>query len=718
MSKYQSPNCIMAKKCVVEGASYTDGLKDIHIGVFFDGTANNMVSQATYNGFFNMSLFGLNAQKSCDDSKKIQDMNLKRKKQALKIKALELSAVSLTSQGVDTTSIYKIIGLEKQKLMNYDEKLEKAASEFKITEKELYDHEKIIDKGYSNIAILYSLFNNNAFGNSNSNDGENKLSDQTYLSHKIYIEGSGAAPVETAISKNVNGLGFGLGLTGVTALVSKAVRRVTEYIGSLGSKIEDNTKLHFYIYGFSRGATCARLFSHLITREIDEEEKKSIPIKRESEFKAFLPQIYFENECLYFVKKCLQKSATKLKANNICIEILGIYDTVVSIGLLKREDGWTNPLGEVYKDKPNYKKNWHYKNVNEYGLYLSKNKNVLKKVIHIGALDEFRENFAFTDIGKTIQDNAIEILMPGCHSDVGGGYVTGVEQEISLPLHIGPHHCTRKIEKINDEGNRTRIIPHKYIGGSPRKIVITDNKPKLYITNQESDIDCNANAESLILNRESLTYLGWIQEDNKNKKDQTDKKRQKKKQLGSRWTLTVKEHDHYGWFKVIYFKRFVKRGWSDVALQMMINLTKNRINISLFNNPEVYAYDKTIDDVIVKGLAIDLLNKIANIADKKRYLITIGDDISSPNYKYLRLRYIHFTSTCSLGHVVNFLDNNSIYEGDFGNFGNYPNFDSCNRLCRINYHGDINAKAGDDDYMTEVNYLDQLLEDATRININ
>ena len=44
--------------------------------------------------------------------------------------------------------------------------------------------------------------------------------------HNIYVEGAGAYDVANGSTSNINGLGFGLGKTGVTALVSKAIKEI------------------------------------------------------------------------------------------------------------------------------------------------------------------------------------------------------------------------------------------------------------------------------------------------------------------------------------------------------------------------------------------------------------------------------------------------------------------------------------------------------------
>lgn len=281
---------------------------------------------------------------------------------------------------------------------------------------------------YSNIAILYSIF-------------DPKLENSNAKTYHIYIEGSGATDISHIMQGNINGLGFGLGNTGVVALVSKAVFYVTKYIDSIKGELNNKANIHFQIYGFSRGATCARLFAFLVARKKDKDELE----KREKEFGDFYAKSLFnkkENR-IPFLEDCQY---------NKTVDFLGIYDTVVSIGFLRQKDGYVNPKQVPYGFAPNYNENWHYNNVNEYGMFSTSeafnksHNNKIKSICHICAMDEYRENFALTDVGDTVGSNAIEVFIPGCHSDVGGGYYEAdEEQEILLRKYT-------KRSKPNNQG--------------------------------------------------------------------------------------------------------------------------------------------------------------------------------------------------------------------------------------------------------------------------
>lgn len=598
-----------------EDAFSRDNIAEIHIGVFFDGTSNNMVRTA--------------------------------------MKHKEKSGV--VEKNPDLTRLS-------------GDKKKEAALNVDIKEEDLFQSsvgmkDESADK-YSNVSILYSLFDPRLI----------EQSDQSKLikAHKFYVEGSGATDIANPISMNPNGLGFGLGKTGVTALVSKAVRAVTEYINSLSSQIDQNTKLRFYVFGFSRGATCSRLFSHLVTRS----KTDKLP-GREKEFNDHLSN-YFSNDKLHFLEKGSNPYDIQIERANIRIEYLGIYDTVVSIGFLKQKNGWNDPLRDkFYANHENYIDNWHYLNVYEYGMYLSKDTSMLANVMHIGALDEFRENFAFTDIGKRLSGNVTEILLPGCHSDVGGGYIDGPEDEIVLPIN------TEKYLASSSNSMATRT-----------KVPVTSNISK--------------QGEVKPLGLESFKEIGWITDPGEKIDDKI-------------YTLSAKIKDNN-----LYFKRYVRRGWSDVTLAMMYENCIKKFKV--FQPIIMYDYRNTIKDGAVKDMGAKAISIAKNAPFGKRISLVPGGATNSERYKLLRLKYIHFTAVDQLFHISendsrrkltpdNVIDDlkemakdgvdrllgkneekekkkkDSWKEGAIGNIGNPPNFDINGILCRINYHGDSSKPA-------------------------
>ena len=84
---------------------------------------------------------------------------------------------------------------------------------------------------------------------------------------------------------------------------------------------------------------------------------------------------------------------------------MGLFDTVSSYGFLYNLN--SDFVNSIIKD-----------NVEE--LKLSIPRSVLK-VVHLVAVNEYREHYALTNI-KSADSRGIEIYLPGAHSDVGGGY--------------------------------------------------------------------------------------------------------------------------------------------------------------------------------------------------------------------------------------------------------------------------------------------------------
>ena len=633
-------------------------IKDVYVAVFFDGTGNNMVQKMYFNDRI------INTPKSkkekptsskgveeeydeiSRESKDKEEWGLiERKKEAQNRQAF---AAQMIASNYGFSNYYIDEYEEATKVIQEcDDKLEQLNVETKIgiddISKAMYKvsnpkdekEEKLTNEGYSNVAILYSLFNKK-FPMSGDDNKENG----SYIVKSLYIEGAGATDISESLKSNTNGLGFGLGLTGVTALVSKAVRYVTNYVNSI---IKDqDTKFHFYVFGFSRGSTCARLFSYLLTR--DKNEKLN---KREHEFKDFLPT-YFDEASgrLKFLEDYREK---------ITVEFLGIYDTVASIGLLKQKDGWSDPLGVTYKEMPNYKNNWHFLNVQEYGLGICKDKNKLKEVCHICALDEFRENFALTNIGKEVPSNAIEILIPGCHSDVGGGYVNRSEEPATI-LH---KECKRNGKKIKTLVNFT--FPHE------------NATKKQYITTTESV----APKDCMPMSLDAFEELGWI------KKNTIGKINDQKYEA---CTLSAIENEGF-FFNHIKFKRCVLRGYSDIPLAMMHKRCCDKVGAQFFEEIiDEFSYKK--HERLLSEIGEEMI-KLVDENNNQRIWYYPDNSYTSDYYKKLRFNYLHFTSTGRIAHFNRpFSKDSDFVEFEGANFGNKPNFSVDGLLCRITYHGD------------------------------
>ena len=180
------------------------------------------------------------------------------------------------------------------------------------------------------------------------------------LRYREIIDGIGTTSGQ---DDNTFGNALGWGATGVEERVKEGFLRFLQHINAAKARGEVRS-IKVDVFGFSRGSAAARHFVNCVRRghaghgyggpyhEVQEEDKPKIEIR-----------------------------------------FLGIFDTVVSWGLVANDSGW-GPLRITLPD------------------------DIATKIVHITALDEFRENFPLTEAPVSAET----IRMPGAHSDIGGGY--------------------------------------------------------------------------------------------------------------------------------------------------------------------------------------------------------------------------------------------------------------------------------------------------------
>ncbi|STY90985.1 phospholipase effector Tle1 domain-containing protein [Moraxella bovis] len=235
------------------------------------------------------------------------------------------------------------------------------------------DYESYLNN-YSNVANLYRFIN------------QKKVSDSTL---NIYIEGIGTENavlnqnnqlVSSGKADSTQGFAYGSGSTGVKTRAKEACEKIVEM--AKAKKIRAN-HLRINLFGFSRGAATARHFMHLIKT------------------------------------KPGSLSGWNLKAHQIRFGFVGLFDTVSSF----HDFDWKSVAkrGGGGVANPNFNDD-----VGELGLdfrALDANDKKITKIIHIIAMDEYRNYFSVTNINSAIVGKyGIEILLNGAHSDIGGGY--------------------------------------------------------------------------------------------------------------------------------------------------------------------------------------------------------------------------------------------------------------------------------------------------------
>ena len=179
----------------------------------------------------------------------------------------------------------------------------------------------------------------------------------------------------------------GLGAQGVRARVKEAPGLMLEQIRVFQQNNPDKrfAKIEFDIFGFSRGAAAARDFANEVLKGERSILAKALPTGSSllSEGFAWRPH------------------------SDVSMNFIGVYDTVAAI---------SNPL---LADRDGH-------NAYNPGINIRLAPNAAKKIVHLVAEHERRYNFALNSLG------AADIVLPGVHSDLGGGYLPKAVERILL----------------------------------------------------------------------------------------------------------------------------------------------------------------------------------------------------------------------------------------------------------------------------------------------
>ncbi|TBL64052.1 T6SS phospholipase effector Tle1-like catalytic domain-containing protein [Hafnia paralvei] len=212
-----------------------------------------------------------------------------------------------------------------------------------------------------------------------------EINNECEISFPIYVEGVGTKN-NAQDSLIAEGFGIDVPFLGVNGygVFSKYENSIKYTLVKLGEILKKDSaerfSIEFDVFGFSRGAAISRHFTNNIE-------------KRYCDFLKI-----FEN-------------AKKILAKELKINFLGLFDTVATVWTLRNalwsdphDTGDTNGLDVLLKDELPF------------------------SCFQITAMHECRYNFPLHQIPK----NGVEITLPGCHSDIGGGYHLKLDEFIFL----------------------------------------------------------------------------------------------------------------------------------------------------------------------------------------------------------------------------------------------------------------------------------------------
>ncbi|MHC8381492.1 type VI secretion system tip protein TssI/VgrG [Pseudomonas sp. LB3P14] len=228
----------------------------------------------------------------------------------------------------------------------------------------------------SNVARLYDLYVNQA-------DRTLPIDAKT-ASLSVYVDGIGTS---STAEDSTFSQGTGLGAQGVRARVEETPELFLRVIRLFQENNPDKrvAKIEFDIFGFSRGSAAARDFANEVLKGNQSILAKALPIGSSvlSDSFAWKPQ------------------------TDVSINFIGVYDTVAAIANLL--------VGDLDGN------NAYNPGIN---IYLAPD--AAKKVVQLVARNERRYNFALNSLG------AADIVLPGVHSDLGGGYLPKAMERILL----------------------------------------------------------------------------------------------------------------------------------------------------------------------------------------------------------------------------------------------------------------------------------------------
>lgn len=490
---------------------------DIYIGIFFDGTNNNKVQAAIGRRFRQESKVNAKGFAYVDQQSQEQLLQDDRKRYAISSKSKDEAENREVAEILDDKVSDEVYGK--------------------------YRNSNSQNVSYTNVAILESFYK----------------TDATHYS--LYVEGSGSDMDFDSTGADFIGLALGAGDNGVVAKVGKALDFISNFI--LSSKPNGQKyRLHFDVFGFSRGATAARIFNYIVYSDKIAQKSGNEELKKNSDS---------------FVKKLQPEKDIESKE----VEFLGIFDTVGSVGVV------------------------HSDNVAQYGLWAT---DMCRRVVHLCGMDELRKNFAIIDIESSVHSNGLELFLPGCHTDIGGGISMGRDEPAI-------------INKVDFAG--VKIVSQKVKNTmlTPMNFFLRENEDN---TRQNLRFICvdpaNPDTQQPVT-VDTLIEMGWIDED----KQVDEFNESLAGNLGNYYTE--------GTFNISMF-RHVRYGYSNVSLALMVeDAVKERCDMFNFRT-ELFPIptDNIVEEVYNKAKTQMQSGRSGRIA------------ISPSDYAHLRRKYLHYSA--------------------------------------------------------------------------
>lgn len=359
------------------------------------------------------------------------------------------------------------------------------------------------------------------------------------LKTKIYIEGIGTTDLGL---DDKEGMGKGEGSTGIPAKVERAIEMAVESIVTLLDKndIEQINILTFDVFGFSRGAAAARHFVTKLSGNI-----YSTPNRRAGRVRSQLVSRFGA------LGEALKKEGIE-QPKYVKAGFAGLYDTVASYGIEHVRD--TEQLGLDAVGRANY-------------------------VFQLVAQDEHRENFVITNINSA-GPKGVERLIPGVHSDIGGGY-TDDYLENNLVIREGGYTVSsKKSAKL-----RKQLINESWY--RPDEIFVDEDNGDAVVVNK-----------TVTSKKYSFVSLHILAEYANTKKiDFEISKLQKKYALNESISISLKDNTTY---------------------KTDLKAIKNRLNKYIYDESKILDFNDPEDQKMIRAIRINYVHTSAHYNNKIR----------------------------------------------------------------------------------------------------
>ncbi|MGG7466940.1 phospholipase effector Tle1 domain-containing protein [Chryseobacterium arthrosphaerae] len=399
----------MGKTFVYNTGKSSPPVNEIHleIGVFFDGTLNNLTNTEL-------------RQKYRDGKNKIESTDTKDE---ILVKE---AAIKKSNEGHQK----QYEELRHKKPAEDDSPFESFLKGSYRTAMDKKGVDNSYSNDYTNVARMYKCCNRDDYG--------------------VYVEGIGTLNGRRDVD---DGFQYGSGQTGVRGKVRKGCLMVAERIEELkqknsGKKVK---KIIIDTFGFSRGAAAARNFAYEINGD-KTHRQEDVKIRKTKKFKGYRESGSYGNDGLvaeyediwidkdetevdpaflvdgklprfgflgyYLLSKSIVKKE-ELEDLELDVRFIGVYDTVSSYEEFG-DMGTAERLGYRGIVHATFGSSWNFgDDVEQLQLI---NPGPYFKAVHFTAMNEHRENFSLTKF-----PGSIEKEFPGVHCDIGGAYENGTE---------------------------------------------------------------------------------------------------------------------------------------------------------------------------------------------------------------------------------------------------------------------------------------------------